>query len=401
MIKEATRLNVAETYYFARKLAEIRQMNAVNEVQVINLGIGSPDLPPHDNVINALQGAASKPDAHAYQSYKGIPELSKAFADWYKRYFAVSLDPEQEILPLIGSKEGVMHITMSFLNAGDHVLVPNPGYPAYAMTAKLAGATPLFFDLKEELDWLPDLDELSSMDLSKVKMMWVNYPNMPTGGKATLDFFNKLLAFGVKNNILICHDNPYTFILNENPLSIMQAAGSDTHALELTSLSKNYNMAGWRVGAVAGNKFFIDTILKYKSNMDSGMFKPLQVAAVEALGLGNDWFTYLNGVYAKRKVIAIEIMEALGCIPLLNGAGMFVWAKVPNDILSSEQYADDILEKSKVFITPGSIFGSKGDRYLRISLCSNESQFNTALERVQAYMQNRNPNSLQEISMSI
>jgi len=401
MIQEAIRLNAAETYYFARKLAEIREMNSVNKVQVINLGIGSPDLPPHDNVIKALQSAASKADAHAYQSYKGIPELSKAFANWYYRHFEVSLNPEQQILPLIGSKEGVMHITMSFLNAGDQVLIPNPGYPAYAMTAKLAGATPIFFDLKEELNWLPDLVELEMMDLSKVKMMWVNYPNMPTGGKATIDFFNKLLAFGVKNDILICHDNPYTFILNDKPLSIMQAVGSETHALELTSLSKNYNMAGWRVGAVAGNKFFIDTILKYKSNMDSGMFKPLQIAAIEALSLGHDWFEYLNGQYASRKLIAIKIMQVLGCKPLLDGAGMFVWAKVPEDIFNAERYADEILETSKVFITPGSIFGSKGDRYLRISLCSNEFQFQSALDRVQVYMENIKQTTIQQISQSI
>lgn len=397
MIKEATRLNVAETYYFARKLSEIRQMNAVNEVQVINLGIGSPDLPPHDSVINAVKEAASKTDAHAYQSYKGIPELSQAFANWYKKHFEVVLDPDHNILPLIGSKEGVMHITMSFLNAGDQVLIPNPGYPAYAMTAKLAGATPIYFDLKEELNWLPDLEELEEMDLSKVKMMWVNYPNMPTGGKATLDFFNQLMAFGVKHDILICHDNPYTFILNDSPLSIMQASGSDTHSLELTSLSKNYNMAGWRVGAVVGNKYFIDTILKYKSNMDSGMFKPLQVAAITALGLGSDWFEYLNSQYTSRKLIAIKIMEELGCKPLLDGAGMFVWAKVPEHIHNAELMADDILEKAKVFITPGSIFGSKGDRYLRISLCSTEIQFNNALKRVIEYMQVENQITLQKI----
>ena len=291
-----------------------------------------------------------------------------------------------------------MHITMSFCNEGDHVLIPNPGYPAYAMTAKLAGAIPVFFDLKEELNWLPDFKELERSDLSKVKIMWVNYPNMPTGGKATLAFFNELLAFGIKHDILICHDNPYTFILNDSPLSIMQAKGSDTHGLELTSLSKNYNMAGWRVGAVAGNKYYIDTILKYKSNMDSGMFKPLQVAAISALSLGIDWFEYLNGEYKRRKIIAIKIMEVLGCCPLLDGAGMFVWAKVPDEIVSAETYADDILARTKVFITPGSIFGSQGNRYLRISLCSNEQQFEIALARVKSYKEKDNQLSIIEKS---
>jgi aspartate/methionine/tyrosine aminotransferase len=384
MIRESDRLQVAETYYFAKKLAEIRTMNEKNDVKVINLGIGSPDLPPPSSVTEKLKEYATRPDVHAYQSYKGLPELNEAFAAWYKNHFEVNLDPKTELLPLIGSKEGVMHISMSFLNPGDQVLVPNPGYPAYAMTAKLAGAEVVYFDLESHLNWLPDLDKLEQLDLSKVKLMWVNYPNMPTGGNATIEFFKELIAFGQRHNILICHDNPYTFILNDSPISIMQVEGAKSCALELTSLSKNYNMAGWRVGAVAGDKYYIDTILKFKSNMDSGMFMPIQIAAIEALGQDQSWFDYLNGIYAERKKVAITIMENIGCTPLLDGAGMFVWASIPADVKDAETLADEILYESKVFITPGHIFGDVGMRYLRISLCSDVEQLNNALQRVKA-----------------
>ncbi len=384
MIRESDRLQVAETYYFAKKLAEIRTMNETNDIKVINLGIGSPDLPPPTSVTEKLKEYATRPDVHAYQSYKGLPELNEAFAAWYKNHFDVNLDPKTELLPLIGSKEGVMHISMSFLNPGDQVLVPNPGYPAYAMTAKLAGAEVVYFDLESHLNWLPDLDKLEQLDLSKVKLMWVNYPNMPTGGNATIEFFKELIAFGQRHNILICHDNPYTFILNDSPISIMQVEGAKFCALELTSLSKNYNMAGWRVGAVAGDKYYIDTILKFKSNMDSGMFMPIQIAAIEALGQDQSWFDYLNGIYAERKKVAITIMENIGCTPLLDGAGMFVWASIPTDIKDAETLADEILYESKVFITPGHIFGDVGMRYLRISLCSDVEQLNNALQRVKA-----------------
>ncbi|MBK8389810.1 MAG: aminotransferase class I/II-fold pyridoxal phosphate-dependent enzyme [Saprospiraceae bacterium] len=382
MIGEAQRLHVAETYYFAKKLAEIREMNANSEIKVLNLGIGSPDLPPPAQVIDALAKSAAQADAHGYQSYKGIPELTKAFGNWYKRHFDVDLNADQEILPLIGSKEGVMHISMSYLNPGDEVLVPNPGYPAYAMCAKLAGAEVKYFDLEADLGWLPDLNKLENQDLSKVKIMWVNYPNMPTGGRATKSFFEQLIAFGKKHDILICHDNPYTFILNDDPISLLQIDGAKETAVELVSLSKNYNMAGWRIGAVCGSKQCMDTILKFKSNMDSGMFKPMQVAAVVALSLGSEWFDYLNGEYHKRKIIAIEIMKAIGCEPLLDGVGMFVWAKIPDDVKSAEEMADEILYKNRVFITPGHIFGSNGDRYLRISLCSDEVGLNAALHRI-------------------
>ena len=382
MIKESERLKVAETYYFAKKLAEIKQMNESGAIKVINLGIGSPDLPPPVSVTDTLREVSSRPDVHAYQSYKGIPELNEAFAHWYKNHFDVVVNPKTEILPLMGSKEGVMHISMSFLNPGDQVLVPNPGYPAYAMTAKLAGAEVIYFDLEAELDWLPDLSKIEQNDLSKVKIMWVNYPNMPTGGNATPEFFQKLVAFGQRHNILICHDNPYTFILNDRPLSILQAEGAKNTALELTSLSKNYNMAGWRIGAVTGDSYLIDTILKFKSNMDSGMFMPLQLAAIEALKQDKTWFDYLNGIYAERKLIAIQIMEALGCKPLLKGAGMFVWAAIPEGEKDAETMADEILYKSRVFITPGHIFGDVGNRYLRISLCSDVKQLQAALQRV-------------------
>lgn len=383
MIEEASRLGVAETYYFAKKLAEIREMNSASDTKVLNLGIGSPDLPPPASVTNVLAESASRPDAHGYQSYKGIPELNEAFASWYKNHFDVSLAPEKEILPLIGSKEGVMHISMSFLNEGDQVLIPNPGYPAYAMCARLAGGNPLYFDLEENLGWLPDLRKIEEAhDLSRVKIMWVNYPNMPTGGKATADFFSELIAFGQKHNILICHDNPYTFILNDDPISLMQVPGAKSTALELTSLSKNYNMAGWRIGAVVADKPIIDTLLKFKSNMDSGMFKPMQQAAVKALSLGSEWFDYLNGEYSKRKEVAMRIMESLGCEPLRGGVGMFVWARIPEAMPSAEKMADDILYQSRVFITPGHIFGSNGARYLRISLCSDVAQLEQALDRI-------------------
>nr|HMP32367.1 aminotransferase class I/II-fold pyridoxal phosphate-dependent enzyme [Saprospiraceae bacterium] len=342
----------------------------------------SPDLPPPSSVVEKLASSAMRPDVHAYQSYKGLPELNDAFARWYKDHFEVTVDPKTELLPLMGSKEGVMHISMSFLNPGDQVLVPNPGYPAYAMTAKLAGAEVVYFDLEDDLNWLPDLDKLEETDLSKVKIMWVNYPNMPTGGNATKVFFEKLIAFGRKHNILICHDNPYTFILNDAPLSILQVDGAKDTALELTSLSKNYNMAGWRIGAVAGHKYYIDTILKFKSNMDSGMFMPLQLAAIEALNQGQSWFDYLNGVYKERKNIAIAIMRAIGCQPLTEGAGMFGWAKIPEGGIETETLADTILYDSKVFITPGHIFGNVGKRYLRISLCSDVIQLQEALQRV-------------------
>jgi LL-diaminopimelate aminotransferase len=383
IIPKANRLNQAETYYFARKLAEIKELNEKG-YDIINLGIGSPDLPPPTEVTLALTQALDEKDANMYQSYKGIPALCQAFSNWYDRHFNVKINPSTEILPLIGSKEGVMHISMAFLNEGDEVLVPNPGYPSYSMTAKLAGGIVRNFDLEESLNWLPDLDKLRKEDLSKVKIMWINYPNMPTGGNADINFYKDLVAFAKEKNILICHDNPYTFILNDHPINIFQVEGAMDVALELTSVSKNYNMAGWRVGAVTGKKEYIDEILKYKSNMDSGMFKPLQRGAIAALSMGDDWFSSLNETYKKRKKIASNILESAGCTIASEGAGMFVWASIPSMYDHAEELAEIILHEGRVFLTPGHIFGDKGNRYLRISLCSNEATLETALQRVMA-----------------
>lgn len=381
MITPASRLNETETYYFAKKLAEIKSMNAAGH-DVINLGIGSPDLPPHPNVVATLIEATQKKDAHQYQAYKGIPELNDAFSKWYRRHFNVSIDASNEILPLIGSKEGIMHISMAFVNDGDHVLVPNPGYPSYSTATRLAGGIVDYFDLEERLNFLPDLDKLSKLDLSKVKIMWINYPNMPTGGNANLKFYEELIAFAKQNHILICHDNPYTFILNDETCNIFQVADAKLHALELTSLSKNYNMAGWRIGAVTTNKSYIDQILKFKSNMDSGMFKPLQLAAVTALGLDKHWFNQLNSIYLERKKIAVAILKQINCTINEGGAGLFVYGKIDSKLVSAEALSETLLHEAKVFITPGHIFGSNGENYLRISLCTEETRMQLALERI-------------------
>lgn len=381
MISTAKRIGQVETYYFAKKLAEIRMLNDKG-CDIINLGIGSPDLPPPAEVVDALVNALSDSNAHQYQPYKGIPELTQAFAAWYKNHFEVEINAAEEILPLIGSKEGVMHISMTFLNEGDEVLVPNPGYPSYSMNAQIAGATVRYFDLEEKMNWLPDLKKLDKEDVSKVKLMWINYPNMPTGGNATLAFYEELIAFAKKHHILVCHDNPYTFILNDNPVNIFSAPGSKEVVLELTSLSKNYNMAGWRIGAVTGDKKYIDELLKFKSNMDSGMFKPIQKAASIALAMQKPWFDHINSIYRLRKTIATQILLASGCSIAEEGAGMFVWAKISDSYDNAEQLSEILLHKANVFITPGHIFGEKGHRYLRISLCSNETQLNEALKRI-------------------
>lgn len=382
MIAPAQRLSDVTTYYFARKLAEIDVMNHDGGPEVLNLGIGSPDLLPPNIVMESLQSALKTPDAHKYQSYKGIPALRNAFVGWYKDQFDVNVQPDTQILPLMGSKEGVMHISMSFLNPGDEVLVPNPGYPSYAMCTRLAGGIPIDMPLVENLGWKPDLEALAKKDLTKVKIMWINYPNMPTGARADLKFFNDLVVFAKQHNILICHDNPYTFILNDHPISIFNAIGSDECALELVSLSKCYNMAGWRVGAVIGAKPYIDTILTFKSNMDSGMFRPVQEAAAVALGLGADWTENLNKQYQKRKNAACDIMDFLGLKHDKKGAGLFVWGKIDNPIFDAESLSNKILYDARVFITPGHIFGSQGDRYLRISLCSPEKEMRSAQERI-------------------
>ena len=379
MIQAATRLNQVSSYYFAKKLASLAAMDN-DDNPILNLGIGSPDLQPPASIIEHLSQDIASETAHRYQSYYGIPELRKGFAQFYSNHFNTQLNFENEVLPLIGSKEGIMHISMSFVDEGDIVLVPNPGYPSYASAAKLAGAQVMSYNLKAENNWLPDFIELEKLDLQRVKLMWINYPHMPTGAKASKPMFEKLVAFGKENNILICHDNPYAFILNEAPVSILSVEGAKDTALELCSLSKCFNMAGWRVGAVVGHPDYISTIVKFKSNMDSGMFRPIQVAASKALALDKEWFNELNQIYKSRYEAAKKIFDHLSISFEEDGAGMFLWGKVPSK--NGEEWSDLILDKTRVFITPGIIFGSNGDQYLRISLCNKVEVFEQALERI-------------------
>ena len=381
MIKPADRISEVKEYYFSVKLKEIDRMRK-SGLDVLNLGIGNPDMPPSNEVIDELTWQASMENNHGYQSYIGIPELREAFSKWYAKYFDVNLDAGSEILPLIGSKEGIMHISMAFLNPGDSVLVPNPGYPTYSSVSKLVGANIVSYDLKEENNWLPDFDVLEKLDLSGVKLMWINYPNMPTGANADKDFFKRVIEFGKKNDILICNDNPYSFILNSNPQSILQVDGAKETALELNSLSKSHNMAGWRVGMVAASEEIINYILRVKSNMDSGMFKPLQLAAAKALSLDNDWYTQVNVEYLKRRILVWEIMDVLKCKYDKEQTGMFIWARIPEKYDSSAELSDEVLNKAHVFITPGFIFGSNGKKYIRISLCSNREMLKEALKRI-------------------
>ncbi len=386
IIKPSDRIGKVETYYFARKLAEIAKMNAAG-AKVINLGIGSPDLFPPNEVLETLCLKSRARLANKYQSYKGLPALRDAFANFYQRHFDVQLNPASEVLPLIGSKEGIMHIAMTFLQEGDEVLVPNPGYPAYSMTTKLSGATPMLYDLKSALNWKPDLEELATRDLSKVKIMWLNYPNMPTGAKADISFFEELVQFAKKHKILLCHDNPYGFILNKNPMSLLQVKGAMEVAIELNSLSKCFNMAGWRVGAMLGKAEYLNAVMKFKSNMDSGMFRPIQQAAVVALNSEQTWFDQLNEIYKERRKAVWKIMHMLDCTYDPFAQGLFVWGKIPSNIESGESYAEAILQNAKVFITPGFIFGSNGDRYVRISLCSEIATFQEAGSRIANYLE--------------
>ena len=381
IVKPAQRTEAIKEYYFSQKLAQIEKMRNAG-ADIINLGIGSPDLPPSQNVINALVNEAMKPTSHGYQSYKGILKLRKAYADWYEKYFKVILNPEEEILTLMGSKEGIMHISMAFIGAGDEVLVPDPGYSTYASATILAGGTVRNYDLTEKNGWLPDIDALEKSDLSKVKLMWINYPNMPSGTKGNVKLFEELVAFAKRHSILLCNDNPYSFILNNNYLSILSIAGAKEVALELNSLSKSHNMAGWRIGMVAGDKDYINEILKVKSNMDSGMFLAMQSAAVEALGNTESWYESVNETYSKRQKIAKEIMQLLNCRYDSSQAGLFVWGAIPDKIESSEEWIEDILQKTHVFITPGFIFGKNGERYIRISLCTTEERLTEAKERI-------------------
>jgi len=380
MIKTANRIAIVEEYYFSSKLREVRQLISVGK-PIINMGIGSPDMAPSKSVIEAIQNAVTDQNAHQYQSYQGLPELRKGMADFYRNNFQVALDSNAEILPLMGSKEGIMHISLAFLNEGDVVLIPNPGYPTYTSVTKLVGATPLFYDLVESNNWEPDFEKLELQDLSKVKIMWVGYPHMPTGATASLNLFEKIVAFAKKHQILVINDNPYSFVLNDNPISIMQVEGAKEVALELNSLSKTYNMAGWRVGMVSGKSEFIDAVLKVKSNMDSGMFYGIQKGAIEALKLEKSWFDEQNLIYQKRRKLTFELANKLGCTFDENAVGLFVWAKLPNGIVSAEDFVDKILYEKDIFITPGTIFGSNGEGYIRFSLCVKEEQVQEAILR--------------------
>lgn len=377
----ARRLNGIGEYYFSRKLKEIEELNKQGE-PVVNLGIGSPDMPPHPDVIRTLQEESSRPNVHAYQSYKGAEALRKAFAVWYRQWYGVELDAATEILPLIGSKEGIMHICMTYLNEGDEALIPNPGYPTYRSAVQLAGGTCVPYELKEENGWLIDFDELESRDLSRIRIMWVNYPQMPTGQLPTLPLFERLVAFGRKHGILICHDNPYSFILNEHPMSLLSVEGAKDVVIELNSLSKSHNMAGWRVGVLCGSKDRVDEVLRFKSNMDSGMFLPLQLAAAKALAVGKEWYDEVNALYRKRREKAYELLDLLHCTYSKEQAGMFLWARIPADYEDGFQLSDRVLQTSRVFITPGGIFGSAGQKYLRVSLCSPEEKFEVSIQRI-------------------
>lgn len=383
----AKRLEGVGEYYFSQKLREIDEMNKAGK-DVINLGIGSPDLPPHADVIAKLNEEASKPGSHAYQNYKGSPLLRKALAEWYKKWYDVNLDPDTEILPLIGSKEGIMHICMTYLNEGDIVLIPNPGYPTYRSAASIAGANVVAYTLTEENQWFPDFDELEKTDLKNVKLMFVNYPNMPTGQLPTKKLFEKLIAFAKKNDILLCHDNPYSFILNKNPMSLLSIDGAKDVAIELNSFSKSHNMAGWRIGMLSGKKDRIEEIIRFKSNMDSGMFLPLQLAAVKALELGQDWFDELNITYSKRREKVFELLHILQCGFNESQAGMFVWASVPSSFEDGYELSKKVLHESNVFITPGGIFGSAGNKYIRVSLCTTEKKIEEAIRRIKELNQN-------------
>ena len=380
MIKPAKRLETVQEYYFSKKLREVSRLAASGK-PIINMGIGSPDLQPPTQVLQAIKGSLSDLSAHKYQSYQGLPELRTAISSFYKNKFNVNTNPEDEVLPLMGSKEGIMHISMAFLNEGDKALIPNPGYPTYTSVTKLVGAEPLFYNLSDENNWQPNFEELENQDLTAVKIMWVNYPHMPTGTSATIETFKKLIAFGKKHQILIINDNPYSFILNDNPTSILEVEGAKDIALELNSLSKTFNMAGWRVGMVLGNASCIKEILKVKSNMDSGMFYGIQKGAIEALQLSNDWFVTQNKIYAERRNLIWQLADKLEATYHKNTTGLFVWAKVPAGKKATD-VTDAILYDKNIFITPGTIFGSQGEGYIRFSLCVTSAVIKEAISRI-------------------
>ena len=376
----ADRLLTVEEYYFSKKLREVNALK-LNGAPIINLGIGSPDLAPPKGVITAITKSMSDASAHKYQSYQGLPELRSAISGFYKAHYDIMLNPETQVLPLIGSKEGIMHISMAYLNQGDAVLIPNPGYPTYMSVTKLVGAIPVFYDLKAASNWQPDLVSLNAMDVSKIKLMWVNYPHMPTGTLADKEILKGLIDFAKKNDILIVNDNPYSFILNDHPFSIFNIEGADEVCLELNSLSKTFNMAGWRVGMLIGDKSYINSVIKVKSNMDSGMFYGIQKGAIEALNSPKNWFSDLNFIYSERRKLIWELATALNCNFEINTSGMFVWAKLPDGI-SSLSFIDKMLKDYNLFIAPGNIFGSNGEGYIRFSLCAPEEVIKEAIKRV-------------------
>ncbi|HEY8387806.1 MAG TPA: aminotransferase class I/II-fold pyridoxal phosphate-dependent enzyme [Parasegetibacter sp.] len=402
MITTANRLEGIGEYYFSQKLREIEQLNKQGK-KVINLGIGSPDLPPHPDVIKELQETSALSDTHAYQGYKGIPALRSAFSNWYQEWYGVTLDAESEILPLIGSKEGIMHICMTYLNEGDMALVPNPGYPTYRSAVKLAGGTCIDYKITGEEYAEIDFEELetvvqkyntpivssgaNTVKDGRIKLMWVNFPHMPTGKRAARGLFEKLIAFGKKYNMLICHDNPYSFILNSNPTSILSVEGAKDIAIELNSLSKSHNMAGWRLGVMVASARRINEVLRFKSNMDSGMFLPVQRAAVKALRLGNEWFTQINKIYGQRREKVFQLLDLLGCSYNTDQVGMFVWASIPAHEDSGFSFSDKILYSTGVFITPGGIFGNQGDQFIRVSLCSKPEVLDESIQRIKLFQE--------------
>lgn len=380
-ISPADRLTGVSEYYFSKKLKEVAQMNAEGK-NIISLGIGSPDMPPSSKAINKLCDAANDPNGHGYQPYVGISELRQSFAHWYQRWYNVELNPATEIQPLIGSKEGILHVTLAFVNPGDKVLVPNPGYPTYTSLSRLLGAEVVSYDLKEENEWMPDFDALEQMDLENVKLMWINYPNMPTGANATNELFQKIVDFARRKKIVVVNDNPYSFILNEHPLSILSIPGAKECCIEFNSMSKSHNMPGWRIGMLATNAQFVEWILKVKSNIDSGMFRAMQLAAATALEAEADWYESNNRNYRNRRQLAEQIMQVLNCTYNNNQVGMFLWGKIPESYATVEELTEEILHKARVFMTPGFIFGSNGARYIRISLCCKDEKLKEALNRI-------------------
>lgn len=383
-IRPANRVEQIREYYFSKRLREVALLKAQG-ADIISLGIGGPDRAPSQEVINTLCNEARRADAHSYQLTIGLPQLRQAYADWYARHYGVVLDPNSEIQPLIGSKEAILQLSLTFLNPGDGVLIPNPGYPTYTSASRLAEAEIYNYDLTAENGWTPDFDAIEKLPLEKIKMMWVNYPHMPTGTPASLELFEKIVDFGRRHNIVIVNDNPYSFILNEKPLSILSIKGAKDICIELNSLSKSHNMAGWRMAMLATNPTFTNWFVKVKSNIDSGQFRPMMLAAVEALKAPQSWYTELNSVYASRRKIAEEIMSVLGCEFSPEQRGLFLWGRIPDTEHSSESLADRLLYEANIFITPGFIFGSNGERYIRISLCATEENLTRALNRIKDY----------------